>query len=338
MILSESTSILVTGGTGSFGKKFIEKVLEKFPNIRRLVIYSRDELKQFEMIQQFSPQHYPGLRYFIGDVRDVRRLTRALEQIDVVVHAAALKQVPAAEYNPMEFVKTNVLGAENVIQATLDTDVKKVIALSTDKAAAPINLYGATKLCSDKLFIAANNIKGRRELSFSVVRYGNVMGSRGSVIPFFLKKRKERTLPITHPNMTRFNISLEEGVAMVFWAIEKSLGGEILVPRIPSYRITDVAKAIAPNCEHPIIGIRPGEKIHEEMITSSDSYTTVDLGPYYAILPTQGHYSIERYCEVMGAKLVEPGFSYNSGDNDHFLSVEELRELIKYHVDADFSI
>ncbi|MEM7065415.1 MAG: UDP-N-acetylglucosamine 4,6-dehydratase (inverting) [Cyanobacteria bacterium P01_B01_bin.77] len=338
MILSENTSILVTGGTGSFGKKFVTTILEKFPQIRRLVIYSRDELKQFEMAQQFSPSQYPGLRYFLGDVRDVQRLNRALEQIDIVIHAAALKQVPAAEYNPMEFVKTNVLGAENIIQAALDTNVKKVIALSTDKAAAPINLYGATKLCADKLFIAANNIKGRRDLSFSVVRYGNVMGSRGSVIPFFLKKRQEGILPITDPNMTRFNISLEEGVAMVFWAIEKSLGGEILVPRIPSYRITDVAKAIAPECEYPIVGIRPGEKIHEEMITSSDSYTTVDLGSYYAILPTQASYSIEQYCNLMGATPVEIGFSYNSGSNERFLTVEELRQLTQLHVDPDFKV
>ncbi|MBE9068424.1 UDP-N-acetylglucosamine 4,6-dehydratase (inverting) [Leptolyngbya cf. ectocarpi LEGE 11479] len=338
MMLSENTSILVTGGTGSFGKKFVTTILEKFPQIRRLVIYSRDELKQFEMAQQFSPNQYPGLRYFLGDVRDVQRLTRALEQIDIVIHAAALKQVPAAEYNPMEFVKTNVLGAENVIQAAIDTNVKKVVALSTDKAAAPINLYGATKLCSDKLFIAANNIKGRRDLSFSVVRYGNVMGSRGSVIPFFLKKRREGILPITDPNMTRFNISLEEGVAMVFWAIEKSLGGEILVPRIPSYRITDVAKAIAPECEYPIVGIRPGEKIHEEMITSSDSYTTVDLGSYYAILPTQANYSIEQYCDLMGATPVEIGFSYNSGSNERFLTVEELRQLTQAHVDPDFKV
>jgi UDP-N-acetylglucosamine 4,6-dehydratase (inverting) len=289
------------------------------------------------MAQQFSERQYPGIRYFIGDVRDPQRLTRALEGIDVIVHAAALKQVPAAEYNPMEFIKTNVLGAEHVIQAALDTGVKKVVALSTDKAAAPINLYGATKLCSDKLFIAANNIKGRRELSFSVVRYGNVMGSRGSVIPFFLKKRHEGILPITDPEMTRFNISLEEGVSMVLWAIEKSLGGEILVPRIPSYRITDVAKAIGPDCEYPVVGIRPGEKVHEEMITSSDSFTTVDLGSYFAILPTQADYSLERYCEAMGASPVEPGFSYNSGSNDRFLTVEELRELIKLHVDPSFA-
>ncbi len=338
MIISQDISILVTGGTGSFGKEFVRRILDKFPKIRRLVIYSRDELKQFEMAQQFSTSDHPGLRYFIGDVRDHQRLTRAFEQIDVVVHAAALKQVPAAEYNPMEFVKTNVLGAENIIQAALDTQVKKVVALSTDKAAAPINLYGATKLCSDKLFIAANNIKGRRELSFSVVRYGNVMGSRGSVIPFFIKKRKDGVIPITNPQMTRFNISLQEGIDMVLWAIEKSLGGEILVPRIPSYRIIDVAKAIAPNCKHKIVGIRPGEKIHEEMITSSDSYTTVDLGSYYAILPTQASYSVERYCEVMDAIPVEQGFSYNSGQNDRFLTVEELRALTKIHIDPDFTI
>jgi FlaA1/EpsC-like NDP-sugar epimerase len=238
----------------------------------------------------------------------------------------------------MEFIKTNVLGAEHVIQAALDTGVKKVVALSTDKAAAPINLYGATKLCSDKLFIAANNIKGKRELSFSVVRYGNVMGSRGSVIPFFLEKRRGRILPITDPDMTRFNISLEEGVSMVLWAIEKSLGGEILVPRIPSYRIMDVAKAIGPDCEYPIVGIRPGEKVHEEMITSSDSFTTVDLGSYFAILPTQADYSLEKYCEVMGASPVEPGFSYNSGSNDRFLTVEQIRELIKLHVDPGFTV
>ncbi|MEL6248398.1 MAG: UDP-N-acetylglucosamine 4,6-dehydratase (inverting) [Cyanobacteria bacterium J06648_16] len=338
MLITESTSILVTGGTGSFGKKFVEKILEKIPNIKRLVIYSRDELKQFEMAQQFSPEKYPGLRYFLGDVRDQGRLIRAFEQIDVVIHAAALKQVPAAEYNPMEFIKTNVLGAENIVQAALSTQVKKVVALSTDKAAAPINLYGATKLCSDKLFIAANNIRGRRELSFSVVRYGNVMGSRGSVIPFFLNRRSSGVLPITDPNMTRFNISLDEGVQMVIWAVEKSLGGEILVPRIPSYRITDVAKAIGPDCEHRIVGIRPGEKIHEEMITHSDSFTTVDLGFYYAILPTQANYSIERYCETMNAAPVERGFSYNSGNNSHFLTVAEIRELVQTHVEPGFRV
>ncbi|NEO00052.1 MAG: UDP-N-acetylglucosamine 4,6-dehydratase (inverting) [Moorea sp. SIO3I7] len=338
MLINQDSSILVTGGTGSFGKTFVDTILKSFPNIKRLVIYSRDELKQFEMAQKFSPNQYPGLRYFIGDVRDGRRLARACEGVDIVVHAAALKQVPTAEYNPMECIRTNVLGAENVIQAALDTGVKRIIALSTDKAAAPINLYGATKLCSDKLFIAANNIRGTRDLSFSVVRYGNVMGSRGSVIPFFLNKRHEGVLPITDPRMTRFNISLAEGVKMVFWAMEHGQGGEIFVPRIPSYNITDLAKAIGPECDHPVVGIRPGEKIHEEMITTSDSFTTVDLGSYYAILPTNGNYSIEEYCEKTGATRVEPGFSYNSGSNDRFLSIEELRQLIVEHVDSSFRV
>lgn len=336
MRINEKSSILVTGGTGSFGKKFVEVILQNFPNIHRLVIYSRDELKQFEMAQKFSSDKYPGLRYFIGDIRDARRLTRACEGIDIVVHAAALKQVPTAEYNPIEFIRTNVLGSENVIEAALDSGVKCVVALSTDKAAAPINLYGATKLCSDKLFVAANNIKGSRDLRFSVVRYGNVMGSRGSVIPFFLQKRHEGFLPITDPQMTRFNITLEEGVKMVIWTIENAWGGEIFVPKIPSYRITDVATAIAPNCEQRIVGIRAGEKVHEEMITASDSFTTVDCGAYYAILPNQGDH-IERYCEA-GSKRVDKGFSYNSGENSHFLTVDELRKLIQNHVDPSFTI
>ena len=336
MRINEKSSILVTGATGSFGKKFVELILQKFPNIQRLVIYSRDELKQFEMSQHFSDINHAGLRYFIGDIRDVRRLTRACEGIDIVVHAAALKQVPAAEYNPIEFIRTNILGSENVIEAALDSGVKRVVALSTDKAAAPINLYGATKLCADKLFVAANNIKGRRELRFSVVRYGNVMGSRGSVIPFFLQKRHEGVLPITDPQMTRFNITLNEGVNMVIWAIENGLGGEIFVPRIPSYHISDVATAIAPNCEQRIVGIRAGEKVHEEMITTSDSFTTVDCGEYYAILPVHGDL-IQRYC-ANGAKMVGAGFSYNSGQNKQFLTVDELRELIKIHVDPNFAV
>jgi len=327
-------SILVTGGTGSFGKAFIRTVLERFPGVRRLVIYSRDELKQYEMAQSLSPADYPALRYFIGDVRDAQRLVRAFEEIDIVIHAAALKQVPAAEYNPFEAIKTNVLGAENVIEACLQTKVKRVVALSTDKAAAPINLYGATKLCSDKLFIAGNNIRGSRDLSFSVVRYGNVMGSRGSVIPYFLAKRSSGVLPITDPEMTRFNITLQEGVDMVLWALENAHGGEIFVPKIPSYRITDVAKAIGPDCEHPIIGVRPGEKIHEEMITSSDSFNTVDLGRYFAILPVEGRYSAEKYCQSMGCAPVEKGFAYNSGSNPDFLTVEQIRELTRQHVDA----
>ena len=288
------------------------------------------------MAQNFSSDKYPGLRYFIGDIRDAKRLTRACEGIDIVVHAAALKQVPTAEYNPIEFIRTNVLGSENVIEAALDSGVKRVVALSTDKAAAPINLYGATKLCSDKLFVAANNIKGSRDLRFSVVRYGNVMGSRGSVIPFFLQKRQEGVLPITDPQMTRFNITLEEGVKMVIWTIENAWGGEIFVPKIPSYRITDVATAIAPECEQRIVGIRAGEKVHEEMITTSDAFTTVDCGEYYAILPVHGNV-IQRYC-ASGAKMVEAGFSYNSGQNKQFLTVDELRMLIQAHVDPSFKI
>jgi UDP-N-acetylglucosamine 4,6-dehydratase (inverting) len=322
-------SILITGGTGSFGRAFVGMVLRRWPEVKRLVVYSRDELKQFEMAQTLSPAEHPSLRYFIGDIRDQARLKRALEGIDIVVHAAALKQVPTAEYNPFECIKTNVLGAQNLIEACLDTDVKRVVALSTDKAAAPVNLYGATKLCSDKLFVAANNIVGNRDLRFSVVRYGNVMGSRGSVIPFFVGRRPSGVLPITDPQMTRFNISLREGVDMVLWSIENAWGGEILVPKIPSYRITDVAFAVAPEAEQQVVGIRPGEKIHEEMITASDSANTVDLGAYYAILPGGGNYSIDDYCIAMKARRVEPGFSYDSGKNSDFLSVAQLRDLIE---------
>jgi UDP-N-acetylglucosamine 4,6-dehydratase (inverting) len=284
--LLDNKNILVTGGTGSFGRAFVRTILAEYPGVRRLVIYSRDELKQYEMSQEFSPQVHRCLRYFIGDIRDAARLRRAMEGVDIVVHAAALKQVPAAEYNPFECIKTNVLGAQNVIEACLDSGVSNVVALSTDKAAAPVNLYGATKLCSDKLFTAANNIRGSRDLRLSVVRYGNVIGSRGSVVPFFLSQRAKGFFPITDPTMTRFNISLQEGVQMVLWALENALGGEIFVPKIPSYLITDLATAIGPECEQRVVGIRPGEKIHEEMITTSDSLNTIDLGPYYAILPT----------------------------------------------------
>jgi UDP-N-acetylglucosamine 4,6-dehydratase (inverting) len=331
-------SILITGGTGSFGKAFVARILQQFPQVRRLVIYSRDELKQFEMAQRFSPREHKALRYFIGDIRDGDRFRRACEGIEIIVHAAALKQVPTAEYNPFECIKTNVLGAQNVVEAALDCGVKKVVALSTDKAAAPINLYGATKLCSDKLFIAANKMKGQRDLTFSVVRYGNMMGSRGSVIPFFLNRRKEGVLPITDPRMTRFNISLEEGVDLVVHALGHAWGGEIFVPKIPSYRITDVAEAICPHCEHRVVGIRPGEKIHEEMITEADSHTTVDLGKYYAILPQLPHWSLEDYLKKTGAKPVPAGFSYNSGTNDEWLTVDQIRELIRLHVDAAFTV
>lgn len=329
----DNKTILVTGGTGSFGKAFVRTVLERYTGVRRLVIYSRDELKQFEMSQEFSPQEYSALRYFIGDIRDRDRLRRALEDIDIVVHAAALKQVPAAEYNPFECIKTNVLGAQNVIEACLDSNVSNVVALSTDKAAAPINLYGATKLCSDKLFTAANNIRGSRDLRLSVVRYGNVIGSRGSVVPFFLAQRSTGTFTITDPTMTRFNISLDEGVQMVLWALEHSLGGEIFVPKIASYRITDLAEAIGPECELKVVGIRPGEKIHEEMITTSDSLNTIDLGPYYAILPSTAGNATEEFMKMHDGRPVEPGFSYNSGTNPDFLSVEEMRGLIRQHVD-----
>jgi UDP-N-acetylglucosamine 4,6-dehydratase len=328
--------VLITGGTGSFGKAFVGKVLGSYPQVKRLVIFSRDELKQWELQQHFPEDQYPQLRFFLGDVRDRDRLKRALEGIDTVVHAAALKQVPAAEYNPIEFINTNVLGAENLVQACLDTDVRSVVALSTDKAAAPINLYGATKLCSDKLFIAANNIRGKRDLRFSVVRYGNVMGSRGSVIPFFLERARTGVLPITDPSMTRFNISLEDGVKMVLWALEKALGGELFVPKIPSYRITDVAEAIGPNCGKPVVGIRPGEKIHEEMITASDSFSTVDMGPYFAILPSdRSTFSAYKRAGIV-LQSVPQGFVYNSGSNPDFLTVEELRSLIQTHVDPNF--
>lgn len=328
-------SILVTGGTGSFGKKFIETVLQRFPSVERLVVFSRDELKQFEMAQQFPMGQYP-IRYFIGDVRDEDRLTRAFEGVEVVVHAAALKQVPTAEYNPIECIKTNVIGAENVINAAVKSGVKRVVALSTDKAAAPINLYGASKLCSDKLFVAANNFRGNRDLRFSVVRYGNVIGSRGSVIPFFLQKRRDGVLPITHTGMTRFNISLEEGVDLVLYAINNAWGGEIFVPKIPSYRILDVAEAIAPGCNHEIVGIRPGEKLHEEMITAMDSFNTLELTQYYVISPSIPLWDIEEYLKKYSGSRVAEGFTYNSGDNPQFLSVEEIREQIRLHIDPDF--
>ena len=331
-------SILITGGTGSLGKQLTKTILERWPNIKRLVILSRDEQKQFQMNQEFPESKYKSIRYFIGDIRDYERMIRAFEGIEIVIHAAAMKHVPIAEYNPMECVKTNVLGAENVINAALATDVKNVVALSTDKAAAPINLYGATKLCSDKLFVAANNIKGHREIKFSVVRYGNVMGSNGSVIPFFLKKRKEGVLPITDKNMTRFNISLEDGAEMVLNAIETAWGGEIFVPKIPSYKVIDLANAIGPECKQEIVGIRPGEKVHEEMITSSDSFTTYDLGKYFAILPQVPIWDINDFVKRLNAKKVQEGFQYNSGENSEWLSIDELRFLINKHVDSEFKI
>ena len=339
MDLSNS-SILVTGGTGSFGKQFVRTVLGLYPSIKRLVIYSRDELKQFEMSQEFPREKYPGIRYFLGDVRDANRLNRAFEGIDIVIHAAALKQVPAAEYNPFEFINTNVIGAENIINAALDNNVKRIIALSTDKAAAPINLYGATKLCSDKLFIAANNIKGHREMRATIVRYGNVMGSRGSVIPFFLKKKNLGVLPITDSNMTRFNISLQEGVDLVINSINGSFGGEIIVPKLPSYRITDVATAIAPEAKQEVVGIRPGEKVHEDMIIHSDATNTLEFDTHYIIHPNNQRWQKLRgeLIESKRASEVPQNFGYNSGANDHWLTVEEIRILIRKHVDPNFLV
>ena len=331
-------SILITGGTGSLGKALTKHILTNKPDIKRLVIFSRDEQKQFEMAQDYPENKFPQIRFFIGDVRDEARVKRALKGIDYVIHAAAMKHVPIAEYNPMECVKTNIMGAENIINACLETEVSRVVALSTDKAAAPINLYGATKLASDKLFVAANNITGWNPIKFSVVRYGNVMGSNGSVIPFFLKKKKEGVLPITDPTMTRFNISLQGGVDMVMHALEHAWGGEIFVPKIPSYKITDVAEAIGPECEKPVIGIRPGEKIHEEMITSSDSYYTYDLGKYYTILPSTHKWKLDEFIEKFSAKKVKPGFQYNSAENEDWDSIEDLRKLIKEHVDINFEI
>ncbi len=328
-------SILITGGTGSFGKKFTETILKRYPKVSRLVIYSRDELKQFEMAQLYPREKYPMIRFFIGDVRDESRLNRAMQGIDIVIHTAALKQVTTAEYNPDEFIKTNINGAQNIVTTSLNNHVKIVIALSTDKAAAPINLYGATKLVSDKLFISANNIKGSRDIRFSAVRYGNVMGSRGSVIPFFQNKAKEGKIPVTHKDMTRFNISLDDGVAMVLWAIENARGGEIFVPKIPSYTIDTVVKAIAPNAEIEYIGIRPGEKLHEEMITVSDAFNTIDIGKYFAILPTDS--KKEKFLNYYkGSSLVESGFSYNSGTNKDWVSIEQMRELIRENVDSEF--
>lgn len=337
MLDIKNKSILITGGTGSLGRALTRHILSKHPEIKRLIIYSRDEQKQFQMAQEFPFEKYPQIRFFIGDVRDRERLIRAFQGVDYVIHAAAMKHVHIAEYNPDECIKTNIGGAENVVDACFKTKVERVVALSTDKACAPINLYGATKLTSDKLFIAANNIKGENPIRFSVVRYGNVMGSNGSVIPFFINKKKEENkLPITDPNMTRFNISLQGGVDMVMHALEHAWGGELFVPKIPSYRIMDVAEAIGPKCEKPIVGIRPGEKVHEEMITSSDSFYTYDLGKYYIILPAMHNWKLEDFITTFNAKKVPQGFSYNSGDNEDWETVESLRRLIKEHVDINF--
>ena len=321
-------SILITGGTGSFGKRFLSRILNQYPDVKKIVLFSRDELKQSELKLSYPQSEYPMLRFFIGDVRDRDRLIMACEGIDIIIHAAAMKQVDTAEHNPQECIKTNVNGAENVIYAALNCNVSNIVALSTDKACAPINLYGATKLVSDKLFTAANNLKGAKDIKFSVVRYGNVMGSRGSVIPFFVSKKEEGTIPITHPEMTRFNISLDEGVDMVMYALNNHLGGEIFVPKIPAYNIMDVAKAVAPDAKIEIVGIRPGEKLHEEMITDTDSLSTIEFGNYFAILPSTSNYSEEDYIRHYNAKKVALGFKYNSGTNDNWETVESLIEKI----------
>lgn len=334
-------SVLITGGTGSFGKMFVKTILRDYPDVKKIIIYSRGELKQFNMKQMYPEKEYPQIRYFIGDVRDGERLQRACEGVDIIIHAAAIKQVDTAEYNPEECIKTNIHGAQNVINAALATGVKHVVALSTDKACAPINLYGATKLCSDKLFVAANNITGFKNIKFSVVRYGNVMGSRGSVIPFFINKRDNNAteLPVTDLRMTRFNISLEAGVNLVMFAIGHHLGGEIFIPKIPSYRITDVAKAIAPNLPIVEIGIRPGEKLHEEMITVTDALNTIDLGKYFAILPSVSYkHQTEEYIQHHHAIMVPDGFHYSSDNNEEWETVETMREKIVKFCDANFQV
>jgi len=339
MLELKNKSILITGGTGSLGKALTKHILENYPKVKKVVIFSRDEQKQFQMSQDFPSSKYPQIRFFIGDVRDKDRLVRAFQHIEYVIHAAAMKHVHIAEYNPGECIKTNIGGAENIVEASLQSNVKRVVALSTDKACAPINLYGATKLTSDKLFVAANNIKGEKQIRFSVVRYGNVMGSNGSVIPFFINKKKQNnSLPITDPNMTRFNISLQGGVNMVMHALEHAWGGELFVPKIPSYKIMDLAEAIGPKCSKPIVGIRPGEKVHEEMITPSDSFYTYDLGKYYTILPATHMWDLDEYLSTFKAKKVPSGFSYNSGENKEWETVESLRALIKKHVDVSFEV
>ena len=329
------STILITGGTGSFGKAFLYKILRQYHNIKKIIIFSRDELKQHELLLSLKESQRKKVRFFLGDIRDKNRLLSAFADVDCVIHAAALKQVPAAEYNPLEFVKTNIIGAQNIVEAAIEKNVKKVVALSTDKACSPINLYGATKLCSDKIFSAANNIVGKKNITFSVVRYGNVFASRGSVIPLFNHYAKNfGYLPITDKSMTRFNLSLEEAVDLVFLAIKKSVGGEIFVPKIPSYRIMDLANAFNSKIEKKIIGIRPGEKLHEELISISDSLTTFDMGKYYLILPSAYNDGIykKKYKFLKPGNKVKSNFFYNSLNNQKFLSISQLKSLIQNYI------
>lgn len=323
----KGNKILITGGTGSLGKALTKEIFIRYPNIGCVIVFSRDEQKHFQMRDEFPIEKFPKLQFLIGDVRDYESVESACKDVDYIIHAAAMKHVHLSEMNPEECIKTNVLGAQNITKvANSIVSVKSVVALSTDKACAPINLYGATKLTSDKLFLAANN--NSSNTCHSVVRYGNVMSSNGSVIPFFLNKKKSGILPITDPKMTRFNISLQEGVNMVLFALENAWGGELFVPKIPSYNIMDLAKAVDSNCTTRIIGIRPGEKVHEEMISSSDSYNTYDIGKYYVILPTIVKWELEEFIDKFNAKKVPIGFNYNSKENNHFLSVKELKSLI----------
>ena len=326
----KNKSILITGGTGSFGQKFVDILLKNFKNLKKIVVFSRDELKQFEMQKKYKDSDISKMRFFIGDLRDKDRISRALDGIDIVIHAAALKQVPTAEYNPFEFIKTNILGAQNLIDASLDSNVQNVIALSTDKAVTPINLYGATKLCSDKLFLTANNIKGNRKIKFSIVRYGNVMGSRGSVVPFFLKHKSKGYLPITHPKMTRFNLSLDQASETVLYAVTSNFGGEIYIRKSPSYRILDLANAVAPKCKIKIIGLREGEKIDEELISKNESQSVIDTNKYYIVVSHTDKKSEKFYYKNF--KKVKNNFIYTSGTNDNFLTVKELEKIIRLEI------
>jgi UDP-N-acetylglucosamine 4,6-dehydratase (inverting) len=342
MLDLSNKSLLITGGAGSFGRKLVEIILQRFPTIKRLIIFSRDEQKHYLLQKYFPAQQYPVLRYVIGDIRDKEKLRRTLHNIDIVIHVAAIKQVPNAEQNPFECIQTNILGSQNLIEACLDTGVQKVVALSTDKAAAPNSLYGATKLCADKLFVAANYLQEPSPTVFSVVRFGNLMGSQGSVIPFFLEKRKEGVLPITHPAMTRFNITMTEGVEVVLFALGNALGGEIFIPKSPSYKIIDLAEAIAPKAEKIVIGIRAGEKIHEDMITSADALTTIDTPLYFITVPYNPWQDYVKQMEIYSrhyqSKPLPEGFTYSSEQNKQWLDIKELQSLMKLHTEDNLTV